>query len=102
MVGGVNFAYAMSSSSRQSSASVIASNAMSLPAAISFNASRFGTVARLLEAIEYCEQRDIAMYGGGQFEIGIGRLQIQSVASLFYPDGPNDVDRFALRRRRRG
>ena len=31
------------------------------------------------------------MYGGGQFELGHGRRQIQMLASLFYPDGPNDV-----------
>lgn len=53
--------------------------------------SRFGTVERLLECIEACEARGIRMYGGGQFELGVGRPQIQVVASLFYPDGPNDV-----------
>jgi hypothetical protein len=31
------------------------------------------------------------MYGGGQFELGPGRAQIQMLASLFYADGPNDV-----------
>jgi len=31
------------------------------------------------------------MYGGGQFELGAGRSQIQRLASLFYADGPNDV-----------
>ena len=31
------------------------------------------------------------MYGGGQFELGPGRGQIQRLASLFYADGPNDV-----------
>jgi hypothetical protein len=31
------------------------------------------------------------MYGGGQFELGPGRLQIQKLASVFYADGPNDV-----------
>ncbi len=31
------------------------------------------------------------MYGGGQFELGPGRGQIQYLASLFHPDGPNDV-----------
>src|SRR6266850_1712298 len=33
----------------------------------------------------------IALYGGGQFELGPGRQQIQLLASLFHPDGPNDV-----------
>jgi hypothetical protein len=31
------------------------------------------------------------MYGGGQFELGRGRRQIQTLASVFYPDTPNDV-----------
>jgi hypothetical protein len=31
------------------------------------------------------------MYGGGQFELGPGRGQIQYLASLFHADGPNDV-----------
>ena len=40
---------------------------------------------------EWCERRGVAMYGGGQFELGIGRAQIQELASLFHPDMPNDV-----------
>jgi len=31
------------------------------------------------------------MYGGGQFELGVGRRHIQVLASLLYPEGPNDV-----------
>ena len=31
------------------------------------------------------------LYGGGQFELGVGRDQIQALASLLYPAGPNDV-----------
>jgi hypothetical protein len=53
--------------------------------------SRFGAVRELLATIEACEERGIAMYGGGQYELGHGRLQIQRLASVFYPDGPNDV-----------
>jgi len=53
--------------------------------------SRFGTFRRLLDCIEECESRGIAMYGGGQFELGPGRRQIQRLASVFYADGPNDV-----------
>ena len=53
--------------------------------------SRFGTVESLLETIAYCEQRGISLYGGGQFELGVGRGQIQAVASLCYPETPNDV-----------
>jgi hypothetical protein len=53
--------------------------------------SRFGTVRKLVECIEACEERGVRMYGGGQFELGHGRVQIQRLASLFYADGPNDV-----------
>ncbi|WP_458189340.1 hypothetical protein [Haladaptatus sp. NG-WS-4] len=53
--------------------------------------SRFGTVRSLFETIEYCDDHDIGMYGGGQFELCVGRGHIQLLASLFYPDGPNDV-----------
>jgi len=53
--------------------------------------SRFGTVESLLAAIDYCEDNDISMYGGGQFELGVGRGHIQLLASLFYPETPNDV-----------
>jgi hypothetical protein len=31
------------------------------------------------------------MFGGGQFELDVGREHIHAVASLFYPDAPNDV-----------
>ena len=53
--------------------------------------SRFGTVRGLVECIDACEERGIRMYGGGQYELGPGRPQIQRLAGLFYPDGPNDV-----------
>jgi hypothetical protein len=53
--------------------------------------SRFGTVRELLATIEAAEERGIRLYGGGQYELGPGRRQIQRLASLFHPDGPNDV-----------
>ncbi|MFC7215063.1 hypothetical protein ACFQO4_13375 [Saliphagus sp. GCM10025334] len=53
--------------------------------------SRFGSLESLLETIAYCEERGIRCYGGGQFELGVGRGQIQLLAALYYPDGPNDV-----------
>ena len=34
---------------------------------------------------------DIGAYGGGQWELGVGREQIQYLAALFHPDTPNDV-----------
>jgi hypothetical protein len=53
--------------------------------------SRFGSVEALLDTIDYCEERDISMYGGGQFELDAGRRHLHLIASLFYPESPNDV-----------
>ncbi len=53
--------------------------------------SRFGPLRRLFHMYDTCEERGIGMYGGGQFELGPGRGQIQYLASIFHPDGPNDV-----------
>ena len=53
--------------------------------------SRFGSVRALLECIERAQAAGTELYGGGQFELGVGREHIQALASLFYPDGPNDV-----------
>jgi hypothetical protein len=53
--------------------------------------SRCGTVESVLDTIAYCEREDIQLYGGGQFELGVGRDHIQALASLCYPDSPNDV-----------
>ncbi len=61
------------------------------PRWLNIKPSRFGTLARLLECIEECEERGIQVYGGGQFELGPGRRQIQRLASVFYADAPNDV-----------
>jgi hypothetical protein len=61
------------------------------PGWLNVKPSRFGTLAGLLECIEHCQTNGIRMYGGGQFELGVGRRHIQVLASLLYPDGPNDV-----------
>jgi hypothetical protein len=61
------------------------------PRWLSIKPSRFGTVRELFATIEAAEERGIRMYGGGQYELGPGRLHIQRIASVFYPDGPNDV-----------
>jgi len=61
------------------------------PGWLNIKPSRFGTPERLLECIEHCAANGIQLYGGGQFELGVGRRHIQVLASLFYPDGPNDV-----------
>jgi len=53
--------------------------------------SRFGSLASLFETIDYCTSHGITMYGGGQFELAVGREQLHALASLCYPDGPNDI-----------
>ena len=61
------------------------------PACLNSKPSRFGSVRNLLDFYDHCEANGIAVYGGGQFELGPGRGQIQHLASLFHPDAPNDV-----------
>jgi L-alanine-DL-glutamate epimerase-like enolase superfamily enzyme len=61
------------------------------PRMLNVKPSRFGGVQTLLDAYDYCAERGIGCYGGGQFELGPGRGQIQYLAALFHPDAPNDV-----------
>jgi len=61
------------------------------PEWVNVKPSRIGSVEGLCDVVSYCQDNDITMYGGGQFELDIGRSQIQTLASLCYPDGPNDV-----------
>ena len=63
----------------------------SRPAAINVKPARLGSVRALLELYEHCAADGIAVYGGGQHELGPGRTQIQLLAALFHPDAPNDV-----------
>ena len=61
------------------------------PRCLNSKPSRFGSVRNLFDFYDACEERGISMYGGGQFELGPGRSQIQHLASLFHADTPNDV-----------
>lgn len=61
------------------------------PRCINIKPSRFGTVRELFAVYDHVAERGIQAYGGGQFELGPGRGQIQYLASLFHPDTPNDV-----------
>jgi hypothetical protein len=61
------------------------------PRSLNSKPSRFGSVRRLFDFYDACEREGIALYGGGQFELGPGRAQIQLLAALFHPDAPNDV-----------
>src|SRR3954469_17260010 len=61
------------------------------PKMINVKPSRAGGLRPLFALYRYCEERGIRMYGGGQFELGVGRGHIQYLASIFHPDTPNDV-----------
>jgi L-alanine-DL-glutamate epimerase-like enolase superfamily enzyme len=61
------------------------------PKMVNVKPSRLGGLRPLFAAYEHCEEHGIRMYGGGQFELGVGRGQIQYLAAIFHPDGPNDV-----------
>jgi hypothetical protein len=61
------------------------------PRMLNIKPSRFGSVEALLAAYDYCAERGIRAYGGGQFELGPGRGQIQYLAAIFHPETPNDV-----------
>jgi hypothetical protein len=61
------------------------------PKCLNCKPSRFGSVKRLFDFYDACARAGIALYGGGQYELGPGRDQIQLLASLFHADAPNDV-----------
>ncbi len=61
------------------------------PRMVNIKPSRIGGLRDLCETYDYCAERGIGAYGGGQWELGVGRGQIQVLASLFHPDTPNDT-----------
>jgi hypothetical protein len=61
------------------------------PRMVNIKPSRVGGLAKLCATYDYCAEHGIGAYGGGQFELGVGRGQAQYLASLFHPDTPNDL-----------
>jgi hypothetical protein len=61
------------------------------PRTLNSKPSRFGSVRELFRFYEWAEREGVGLYGGGMFELGPGRGQIQYLASLFHPAAPNDV-----------
>jgi hypothetical protein len=61
------------------------------PRMVNIKPSRIGGLRDLCDTYDYCAEREIGAYGGGQWELGVGRGQIQALASLFHPDTPNDT-----------
>jgi hypothetical protein len=61
------------------------------PSVLNVKPSRFGTVESVLDTVEWALDEGITLYAGGQFELGVGRRHGQALASLCYPDAPNDI-----------
>jgi L-alanine-DL-glutamate epimerase-like enolase superfamily enzyme len=61
------------------------------PKMVNIKPSRIGGLRELCETYDYCAEHGIGAYGGGQWELGVGRGHIQVLASLFHPDTPNDT-----------
>lgn len=59
--------------------------------AINSKPSRWGSLEELFAVYEHCEREGLAIYSGGQGEVGPGRGQAQYLASLYHPDTPNDI-----------
>jgi hypothetical protein len=53
--------------------------------------SRWGSLEELFAVYEHCEREGLAIYSGGQGEVGCGRGQVQYLASLYHPATPNDI-----------
>jgi len=61
------------------------------PRALNIKPCRVGNLRDLLDLYAETEARGLITYGGGMGELDVGRGQIQLLASLFHPDGPNDT-----------
>jgi hypothetical protein len=61
------------------------------PRMVNVKPSRIGGLRDLCQTYDHCGEHGIAAYGGGQWELGVGRGQIQVLAALFHPDTPNDT-----------
>jgi len=59
--------------------------------AVNVKPSRIGSLRALLEVYARCARERRPMYGGGMGELGVGRGQIELLASLCHADTPNDV-----------
>jgi L-alanine-DL-glutamate epimerase-like enolase superfamily enzyme len=58
---------------------------------VNIKPSRIGSLRELFAVYARCAREGRPMYGGGMGELGVGRGQIELLASLFHADAPNDV-----------
>jgi len=61
------------------------------PRTVNVKPSRSGSLEALLGLYDRIHEEGLGAYGGGQYELGPGRGQIQYLASLFHADAPNDT-----------
>jgi hypothetical protein len=61
------------------------------PRAVNIKPCRVGHLRSLFDVYAVVEERGLITYGGGMGELDVGRGQIQLLASLFHPEGPNDT-----------
>lgn len=61
------------------------------PRTVNVKPSRIGSLEGLFGLYDRIRADGLGAYGGGQYELGPGRGQIQYLASLFHPDAPNDT-----------
>ncbi len=61
------------------------------PRTVNVKPSRIGSLEGLFAVYDLIRDEGLGAYGGGQYELGPGRGQIQYLASLFHPDAPNDT-----------
>jgi L-alanine-DL-glutamate epimerase-like enolase superfamily enzyme len=61
------------------------------PRAVNIKPCRVGDLRSLFDVYAATEARGLITYGGGMGELDVARGQIQLLASLFHPDGPNDT-----------
>jgi hypothetical protein len=71
------------------------------PRAVNIKPCRVGDLRSLFDLYAEVDRRGMIVYGGGMGELDVGRGQIQLLASLFHPDGPNDTAPAATTRPRR-
>jgi hypothetical protein len=58
---------------------------------VNIKPSRIGSLRGLFGVYARCAREGRPMYGGGMGELGVGRGQVELLASMFHPDAPNDV-----------
>ena len=69
-------------------ASTTSSRCPCSPRTVNLKPSRFGACERCSTPTSSATQRGMGAYGGGQYELGVGRGQIQYLAALFHPTRP--------------